>query len=846
MKMKKRIIAISLVLVMLLSLCTVFVFTASANAPLGDVNGDGKVTISDAIMIFRYLAGKTEFTDEEFRQADLNGDGDITIADAIVIFRYLAGKSDLPVDEDDIAIVDFKADTIDLLEKPLTVFEYSDNKTTVTLNSDVFEETPKIGDIIILPPDLNYPGGRAIKVKDINIINGEIIIAIAEPSPEEVFENVEFDLNFTPDTDQIIELFNARQNAGIDDFEDIDTFSRTLASKTLTPFSNDEKIKLERETDGSLTLSLNGLFNDDISLKGKINLSFGEINVNPQGYQSWNNWASININIPVTSTVELTLKGEFLEKEKDIAIGIIPIPTPVPGVYIEMCVNVNLGVNGSIEIGFTHKASIKFGLTYTAPVSTLSPKLDIIDFPFPTLKLDIEVSGSATLQLKTSIKVLGFDTVTLTPEYGIGIKTNIQPTRCSCSNFTVHSICKVSASVGEIKGVYNFYDENNADHLNFNYNTSTGVFSKGRCPHMTWTLSGTVKEKATNAPISGVTVKADDNYETQTDENGKFTFVLSYKLPNETYLIELFKTGYTKDNITNYVGNSDREFFNMSDIFMVRGAGQIIGKALDISNSPLSGVTVRAIEHNSSTQTDINGEFTLTLPAGESSFEFSKHGYETIYDDIEISSSYPLDYTIWMNKIPVTGMILEKTETVGVNETVYLIPIILPLDAIGDNMSWTSSDTSIATVDRNGLVTGIKAGVVKIKATVSGFSATCEVTVGSGGNPNFTEPMISAGGSHIIALKSDGTVWAWGHNYDGQLGDGTKTDKTTPVQVSGLTGIVSISAGYCHTIALKSDGTVWAWGYNYYGHLGDGTKTDKTTPVQVLGENGIGYFNVFN
>ncbi len=98
---------------------------------------------------------------------------------------------------------------------------------------------------------------------------------------------------------------------------------------------------------------------------------------------------------------------------------------------------------------------------------------------------------------------------------------------------------------------------------------------------------------------------------------------------------------------------------------------------------------------------------------------------------------------------------------------------------------------------------------------------------------------ISAGWRHTVALASDGTVWAWGDNTAGDLGDGTTTERLTPVQVSGLTGITAISAGFWHTVALKSDGTVWAWGYNYYGQLGDGTTTERLTPVQVSGLMGV-------
>ncbi|TFG82852.1 MAG: RCC1 repeat-containing protein, partial [Spirochaetales bacterium] len=98
---------------------------------------------------------------------------------------------------------------------------------------------------------------------------------------------------------------------------------------------------------------------------------------------------------------------------------------------------------------------------------------------------------------------------------------------------------------------------------------------------------------------------------------------------------------------------------------------------------------------------------------------------------------------------------------------------------------------------------------------------------------------IAAGDSHTVALKSDGTVWTWGDNSYGQLGDGTTTERTTPVLDSVLSGVVAIAAGGCHTVALKSDGTVWTWGSNDYGQLGDGTTTDSPTPVPVSSLSGV-------
>ncbi|MBW2255857.1 MAG: tandem-95 repeat protein [Deltaproteobacteria bacterium] len=102
---------------------------------------------------------------------------------------------------------------------------------------------------------------------------------------------------------------------------------------------------------------------------------------------------------------------------------------------------------------------------------------------------------------------------------------------------------------------------------------------------------------------------------------------------------------------------------------------------------------------------------------------------------------------------------------------------------------------------------------------------------------------IAVGGYHALALKPDGTVWGWGSNSAGTVGDGTINHREAPVQVcaanqiapctSFLTDIVAISAGNRHSLALGSDGTVWGWGANNHGRLGDGTEDQREVPVQV-------------
>jgi alpha-tubulin suppressor-like RCC1 family protein len=80
------------------------------------------------------------------------------------------------------------------------------------------------------------------------------------------------------------------------------------------------------------------------------------------------------------------------------------------------------------------------------------------------------------------------------------------------------------------------------------------------------------------------------------------------------------------------------------------------------------------------------------------------------------------------------------------------------------------------------------------------------------------------------AVGPGGTVWAWGDNHWGQLGNGTTTSSATPILVPGLSGITQVSAGGGYALARGADGSVWAWGHNYYGTLGDGTTADQWLP----------------
>jgi len=106
------------------------------------------------------------------------------------------------------------------------------------------------------------------------------------------------------------------------------------------------------------------------------------------------------------------------------------------------------------------------------------------------------------------------------------------------------------------------------------------------------------------------------------------------------------------------------------------------------------------------------------------------------------------------------------------------------------------------------------------------------VTTFSGGT-NWKQ--VSCGGVFTAAIKTDGTLWLWGYNLFGGLGDNTLTNRSTPVTTfAGGTNWKQVSSGGYHTAAIKTDGTLWTWGYNARGELGDSTLVTKSTPVTTF------------
>jgi alpha-tubulin suppressor-like RCC1 family protein len=132
---------------------------------------------------------------------------------------------------------------------------------------------------------------------------------------------------------------------------------------------------------------------------------------------------------------------------------------------------------------------------------------------------------------------------------------------------------------------------------------------------------------------------------------------------------------------------------------------------------------------------------------------------------------------------------------------------------------------------------------IKTDGSLWGWGGNTYGRVGNNSSSNLSSPvqigtgtdwsMVSAGRNHSAAIKTGGTLWSWGRAAEGQLGHGNTTVRSSPVQVGSDTTWSKVSTGSAHTIALRTNGTIWSWGNNSYGQLGHGNTTSRSSPVQV-------------
>jgi len=163
------------------------------------------------------------------------------------------------------------------------------------------------------------------------------------------------------------------------------------------------------------------------------------------------------------------------------------------------------------------------------------------------------------------------------------------------------------------------------------------------------------------------------------------------------------------------------------------------------------------------------------------------------------------------------------------NTTAYSSPV-----QVGATSEWASVSASAGNVF---------AAALKPNGTLWMWGYNGYGNLGNGNLTNYSSPIqvgalttwaqVACGEGFTGAVKTDGTLWMWGRNNNGQLGQGNTTYRSSPVQVGLLSTWLNVAAGYNQTIALKTDGTLWSWGSGNVGQLGLGNTTSYSSPKQI-------------
>lgn len=245
----------------------------------------------------------------------------------------------------------------------------------------------------------------------------------------------------------------------------------------------------------------------------------------------------------------------------------------------------------------------------------------------------------------------------------------------------------------------------------------------------------------------------------------------------------------------------------------------ILGSAASLAApDPATPSAARCTTRTLSSQS--NADFTNVVRGDGTVWSWGQNGFGQLGDGTTMQRNTPVE---------VVG--------VGGNGALSNIASVTPGQANG---AAVSADGTVYTWGGFGLGNG-----------TTGTSTTPVQVVGPSGTGYLAQILqVAAGITPVLALRGDGTVWSWGQNFDGELGLGTmdSTTHTMPAEVVGpggagfLTGIVSVATGQDHSLALRSDGTVWAWGNNKWGDLGNGdaNTASSAVPVEVLGPGGTG------
>ncbi len=394
----------------------------------------------------------------------------------------------------------------------------------------------------------------------------------------------------------------------------------------------------------------------------------------------------------------------------------------------------------------------------------------------------------------------------------------------------------------------------------------------GKCPHKVFLLNIAFKDKDTGETIDGVQYElTDENGNSKTfnvsdypklwRKAGKYKISVSmdgYEDFTNDYNIEyctespatLLNRGleeynlYINDKITNKitvylesikhnvtinVTDEDGNPIDQPSISCSYNTAGTIGKIVNaVSNTVKFFGLIKSEEK-------AENSFEYSLPDGEHTFTIAKAGYDTVKETVTVESK-DSEVNIVMKKTKKNVLVTVVDEDGNaIEDPVISIEgqgntYIPEMSSPGEFVCELPLGTYTLSVSKDGYVSEDDEELVQREITVGLLDTNVSVMV--------TLKSIHAGASLLSGATSafvteSGSLYMWGYNYYGQLGNGTKTDSSIPVKIMDNVKYVSIS-GNCSSSAITEDGSLYTWGDNEYGQLGNGTKTNSYTPIKIM------------
>ncbi len=353
---------------------------------------------------------------------------------------------------------------------------------------------------------------------------------------------------------------------------------------------------------------------------------------------------------------------------------------------------------------------------------------------------------------------------------------------------------------------------------------------------LTYSLGGTDKDSFTiNSSTKAITFVTAPNFETKT----------SYDLSVNVTDGNLTASKNITVTITNILEVPILQGFTTTFAEDI-ASGSTIGTVTVLSQGD-STISSFTLSGTGSEKFSISSSGVITLKAGQTLDYETKTSYTlTVTATNSVGTSSSKTVNINVSNVNESPIITSSNYEVFENQTV--VGNVLATDPDGDSLTYTITGG----VDSDKFIIDSLTGILSFKVATDFENPTdrdtnntyeIEITVNDltfqeTKNINITVKnskwkVISAGENHTLAIKEDGTLWAWGYNFYGQVGDGTTTNRLIPTKIGTATDWKEVSAGSTHSMAIKNDGTLWGWGLNQYGTLGIGTTANKSIPTKI-------------